>query len=73
MTDRGTRRHQKKRNLARAKKVVTGRWGLKDPKTIDKLSHALAAHGKLCSCYACGNPRRHFDEVTIQEKKAPTE
>ena len=22
-----------------------------------------------CSCYMCGNPRKHFGEKTIQEKK----
>jgi hypothetical protein len=22
-----------------------------------------------CSCVCCGNPRRHFGEVTLQEKK----
>lgn len=23
-----------------------------------------------CSCYMCGNPRQHFGELTMQEKKA---
>ena len=23
-----------------------------------------------CSCWMCGNPRRHFDEITMQEKRA---
>lgn len=23
-----------------------------------------------CSCYACGNPRVHFGEITAQEKRA---
>lgn len=23
-----------------------------------------------CSCWACGNPRKHFNEKTVQEKKA---
>ncbi len=22
-----------------------------------------------CSCYVCGNPRKHFNEKTIQEKR----
>ena len=25
---------------------------------------------RFCSCWMCGNPRRHFNEKTIQEKKA---
>ncbi len=31
--------------------------------------HLLTNHGKLCSCYGCGNPRRHHGERTIQERK----
>ena len=27
-----------------------------------------AEHLKMCSCTACGNPRKHFKEKTIQEK-----
>lgn len=29
-----------------------------------------AEHGKLCSCMFCGNPRRHFGDVTMQERRA---
>lgn len=25
---------------------------------------------KMCSCEGCGNPRKHFDEKTLQERKA---
>lgn len=32
-----------------------------------------ANHGCTCSCPACGNPRRHFGERTIQERKAMQE
>ena len=24
---------------------------------------------KVCSCWMCGNPRKHFNEKTFQEKK----
>lgn len=24
---------------------------------------------KCCSCPMCGNPRRHFSEITLQEKR----
>lgn len=24
---------------------------------------------KPCSCYACGNPRRHFGQKTVQERR----
>lgn len=29
-----------------------------------------AKHGKICSCWMCGNPRRKLKERTIQELKA---
>lgn len=71
MTDRGTRRHQKERNLNRWRKIVSGwfkrPYGTGDAET---LARKFASHGKLCSCYMCGNPRRHFDEPTMQEKRA---
>jgi hypothetical protein len=30
----------------------------------------LANHLASCSCHMCGNPRRHFAELTMQERKA---
>jgi len=39
----------------------------KDPKQIG----ASAQTPKRCSCYMCGNPRKHFGEITRQEQKAP--
>lgn len=30
----------------------------------------LANHLASCSCALCGNPRRHFGHMTIQEKRA---
>lgn len=27
-------------------------------------------HAALCSCEGCGNPRKHFGEKTMQERKA---
>ena len=35
----------------------------------EKIVKIEANHGKICSCYACGNPRKYFKERTIQEKK----
>jgi len=28
-----------------------------------------AGSGRVCSCALCGNPRRHFGETTIQERR----
>lgn len=41
-------------------------WG--DTKTdtqLGKLVHTVPN----CSCWMCGNPRRHFKQITIQEQK----
>ena len=32
----------------------------------------FADHPKLCSGPCCGNPRKHFGDVTYQEKRAPS-
>lgn len=50
---------------------------------INKLSQAwpsdeyhaglYANHGCNCSCHMCGNPRRHFKQLTMQERKASQE
>ena len=29
-----------------------------------------ANHGKTCSCWMCGNPRRHLGQVTLDENWA---
>lgn len=68
MTTRAERRAQKERNLARWVRRLRS-WGI----VSDKLARRYAAHGALCSCPICGNPRRHFDALTIQELKANEE
>ncbi len=37
-----------------------------DPAIIGAVAHTPAA----CSCTMCGNPRKHFGDLTIQERKA---
>lgn len=37
-----------------------------DPAIIGMVARTPAA----CSCLACGNPRKHWHELTIQEKRA---
>jgi hypothetical protein len=37
-----------------------------DPKWVAK----FWKHMKMCSCYMCGNQRKHWKEVTRQEKNA---
>lgn len=37
----------------------------------EKIAGILGDTQKRCSCTCCGNPRKHYDEETIQEKRAP--
>lgn len=38
--------------------------------TKENLGKMAAVHGADCSCFMCGNPRKHWKEKTLQEKKA---
>ena len=61
------RRHQRNRIiLKRYEKVKMGRWHVKEP-------GYLAKNNTVCSCWMCGNPRKYFGEITIQEKKSRQE
>lgn len=53
------RRYNKQRMKEKAKKIYPD-W---------KESYKWADHLHGCSCYMCGNPRRKFKEITLQEKK----
>lgn len=35
----------------------------------DKRKGYLSPKGQVCSCHMCGNPRKHFNELTIQEQR----
>lgn len=60
------RRHSEQKRKAWAK--IAGReWYNKEPtdRQIGRLAHSPAK----CSCYMCGNPRKHFKAKTLQEIK----
>jgi len=86
MKSRSIRRHHAKRIKEKFRRVVRKIWNLgwnynknnelpkspvppkqEDPKMVGK---AASTHCAECSCPGCGNPRRHFGEITIQEKIA---
>ncbi len=64
MTGLAQRRHDKFRMRKRAEDVMKD-WG-----TSKKSVPYMADNLKSCSCYMCGNPRRHFGELTVQERRA---
>jgi len=68
MRTRDERRKFKSLKIRKARKVLSHIWGIKEQMTLDRLSHTHADNLKKCSCSSCGNPRKHFDEKTIQEK-----
>jgi len=36
---------------------------------LDDFANGLTNHGKLCSCHMCGNPRKHWKELSLQERR----
>ena len=59
--NRAWRRQQGMRHLRRLLRVWT--WATAD------LAHRLYHTRTLCSCPMCGNPRRHFGQKTVQERR----
>lgn len=62
MQSRSQRRHHLERMKAKARKARP--W---DEKARD------ANHLAACSCELCGNPRRWYGQVTVQELRAKIE
>lgn len=59
--------HEDSRHKERAKRKLKSNGQKIDEKSVGKAS---SVHNKFCSCFACGNPRKHFKDKTLQEKKA---
>jgi hypothetical protein len=70
-TGRDRRRSDERRAKTRARKIVKSWLGgdcADNPRMIGKVAHTPHS----CSCYMCGNPRRHrkgSGRLTIQEQK----
>lgn len=60
---RAARRANKERMKAKAKRTLPIWEGAVH--NADHLAH--------CSCYMCGNPRRHFNEKSVQERRKDQE
>ena len=70
MITRGERIAQKARNRERWRRIYrqwSSSFGIE---WTERNVARSAQHGKLCSCEQCGNPRRHFGDETIQERRA---
>lgn len=60
-------RHHENRLKNKTKKIIS-KWFSKEP-TEKQIGQNYSVHSSGCSCKFCGNPRRHFDDKTIQEKR----
>lgn len=58
--DRALRRHHSRRIKTRYFEHAKTRSGDWEPTAKD--AGMFANHGKVCSCWMCGNPRRHLGE-----------
>lgn len=69
------RRHTEEREKARARRKLKARWTWTPPEGrptayVDAQVGILAATRAPCSCLVCGNPRRHFGELLMGERRA---
>jgi hypothetical protein len=81
MRTRGWRRFQKERIRNKARKVGGLHWSDHFNYSISKKERERhkeefvkyyiyrANDLKSCSCYMCGNPRRYWKDMTLQEKR----
>lgn len=63
-----TKRMLRRHHVARLKKARRFHWGrdlINDPKRLAKTVNTPCS----CSCHMCGNPRKWWNEKTMQELK----
>lgn len=71
MTNRGERIAQKERNRERWRRIFRqfSRRSTGDQGWVERSAVRAAQHGKLCSCWMCGN-RRESEGESMQERRA---
>ena len=71
MGDRGKRYESERKKKIKIARMIKETWGgtdrklTKDPKFIGRIAHTPHS----CSCTCCGNPRKHFKEKTLPERR----
>lgn len=68
--DRAYTRAQSGRAKQRASRNLNLKWRGCDLEFTPRDIGIIAETAKPCSCDLCGNPRKHFNEITVQEKRA---
>lgn len=66
MRSRAFRRTQEVQSKLRAVEVLKTRLD-REP-TNAEIGRVAAVHGRDCSCWMCGNPRKHFNQKTLKEQ-----
>jgi hypothetical protein len=73
---RSWRRHHRQRVKDRAFHILRDQWyiparvpPLIKEDEIKEIAAKMADNMKVCSSYCCGNPRKHFNELTVQERR----
>ena len=70
MRTKAWRRHQEEKKKSKIQKIFNfGNWWSLNDDDSKRLIGVRAHSPKLCSCWMCGNPRKYFNEMTIQEKR----
>ena len=69
MRTRAERRHHRNRIRNKVKDYQSIRWRKEDPANYEHNVNLLTETRALCSCHMCGNPRKHWNEKTMQEKR----
>jgi len=62
---RAVRRHHEHRIKRRVENYYAG-YARGNARHLGRIAHAR----QTCSCWMCGNPRRHLGELTLQERRA---
>ena len=63
------RRHQDWKAKEKAKWILTRDVAWPYPPTLKEIGKKASVHSHGCSCDMCGNPRRHFGNRSVQERK----
>ena len=63
--NRAWRRKQEHKKKSKVIRDYHNWWGDWDSRSVGLKSHTP----KRCSCAMCGNPRKYFNEQTMQERK----
>jgi len=62
------RKHHEERMKEKSEKILKG--FVKSDISEKDIGKSFQVHSAKCSCYACGNPRKHFGEKSLAEIRA---